>query len=1029
MESDIVSGQQSAWVLLKKLGEGDAGEVYLVESLLEKQPAILKRPGRSAFASDVIRQTAQITTEGKILKALSATIKMDGDFPAIVPELLDQSPPGTAFSDRLFIIIERAIGFDLALLAKTTHLGTMSGTDSLAESPEEKRFLQTLAERGRAPERVLLYTLNALLGLFEKIHHRPFDVDGVEVHGILWNDVKPEHLYWDPWRARLTVIDWGNGQLLERDGATRDRRFSIEEDFRQWLEAMGRYLEQTAPDLLERLEWPARSGLGGLDWQAIAALQERIWDALQEQLSKLREAREREAALLRRSQEGGADPRSPAKRSKNRPSANPNPLAELVAVHREIIGYGELPDYGGALDLAMQWAARFAANGQMAEVEETCEWIDGLPGSDGEHLRLVARLARIAARADTQGATRGQHDCMVEAVQHALERDWGSALWSLASALRDTPEPDWWYDLIAAVRRQEVGREDGELQPLLVTRRALLTLQTMAGRMEQAGNAVNAGTLTRLQELVRHLREEVVRNWASLDPDPPHANLAYTEIEETLAEIQAFLPEAGQAIQRALERPRAQARRVLEDWENGQFARAAGGLRRVMLWDPDRKRVLRAEQALRSAPDWLEKVQRGPGPGEHYQAFVTEIEFEGRELRNQIGPAGWIDLILEGCRQLRRGAWPPDLFTSLPLLVQEMPWLRRFERVEKLPAAAGEQALGQPGPNGSAPALVFARLNGTARGKLGLECDLQLDSPLDGWTGEARGSSARVFGGLLRDGQGRPFPVAIKLMRMDKVEYALPLFREEVLVLNEMRSVPGVPALLECGFLKLEDGGKLPAEREGRVNPGLAGSLLRIGPNTGQEFVNQAEARAGEGWTPYLAVEQRDPRDNLLVLCDSVVTGGTYRPVAELLQIAIQICEILDEAHRRNIVYRDHKILHYYWIEANRGVYTIDWNVARLHPEGLSAYEKQMDLVQYGARALHHILTGRTAPGALPLGPTRPEEIEQAAKSYQVQWTYDDQRLPEDLRGILERVLAGDYNNAIQLRDDLKEAFLRLPEV
>ena len=66
---------------------------------------------------------------------------------------------------------------------------------------------------------------------------------------------------------------------------------------------------------------------------------------------------------------------------------------------------------------------------------------------------------------------------------------------------------------------------------------------------------------------------------------------------------------------------------------------------------------------------------------------------------------------------------------------------------------------------------------------------------------EARGSSARVFSGLLRDAQGKTVPAAIKLMRMDKVDYALPLFREEVLVLNAMRGVPGITPLLECGFL------------------------------------------------------------------------------------------------------------------------------------------------------------------------------------------------------------------------------------
>jgi len=1023
MESDIVSGQQTAWVLLKKLGEGDAGEVFLVESLLDKQPAILKRPGRSVFANDVIRQTTQITMEGKILKALSAVIKMDGDFPVIVPEVLDQSPPGTAFSDRLFIIIDQAIGFDLALLAKTAHLGTLSGTDNLAETQEEKRFLQTLAEQRKVPERVLLHILNALLELFEKIHHRSFNLDGGEVYGILWNDVKPEHLYWDPWRARLTVIDWGNGQLLESDGTTRDRRYSIEDDLSQWLSEMGRYMEMSAPKLVARLKWPPRSSVNGLDWTAVIALQERIREALQEQLLELKKVRDREAALLHRANENNMDQRDASKGPNSRLAANP--LTELAAVHRDIIGYGELPDYQSALALAMQWAERFAANGQMAEVEETCEWINGLPGSNSDHLHLVARLAHIAARADTQGATRGQHSSLVGAVQNALRRNWAAALWRLASALRDSPEPDWWYDLIMEVRRQELGRDDSSLQPLLVTRRTLLTLQTMAGRMEQAGEGVSAASLARLQELVRYLREEVAPNWSSLDPNPPHANLTYREIEETLDEIQAFLPEASQAIKRALEQPRAQAQRILQAWERGQFTQAAEGLPQALLWDPDRKRVLRAEAALLNTPAWLDKVQSGPEAGQHYRAFVTEIEFEGRELRNQIGPAGWIDLILEGCRQLRRGAWPPDLFTSLPLLVQEMPWLKQFERIEKLPAVPSgpEEEPGQP------LEPIFSRLNGTVLGKLGMENDLQITASLDAWTGEARGSSARVFGGQLRDSQDNRFPAAIKLMRMDKVEYALPLFREEVLVLNAMNGVPGVTPLLECGFLKIEEGGKLPAEREGSLNKALTGSLVRLGPNTWQEYHNQIEARIEEGWTPYLAIEQRDPRDNLLVLCDAVVTGGHYLPVAELLQISIQICEIMHEAHQRNIVYRDHKILHYYWIEANRGVYTIDWNVARLYPEGLSDYEKQMDLVQFGARALHHILTGRTAPGALPLGPTRPDEIEQAAKSYQAQWTYDDQRLPEDLRGILERLLAGSYNNAIQLRDELKQAFLELPVI
>jgi serine/threonine protein kinase len=1005
MESDIVSGQQSAWVLLKKLGEGDAGEVYLVESLLEKQPAILKRPVRSPFASDVIRQTAQISTEGKILRALGSAVKMDGDLPVSIPEVIDQSRSGTGFGERAFIVIEKAPGFDLAFLARTAHMGLMSGADLQAETPGEKRFLHSVAESGRVPERILLSALYTLLGLFEKIHARLFQVDGIEAHGILWNDVKPDHLFWDPWRARLTIIDWGNSQFLERDGTTRDRRYSSWHDYSQFIDQIGRFLETAAPGLLNTLDWPEKS----TSLQSVRELRERIGDSLQQQIYTLGELRDREVQLLKRGLTGKS----------TRPA---NPLAKLDELQRQINAFGEIPDYDGALNLALSYATRLAAASRLSEVQQTCEWAAALPGSETEHLRLVNRLAQITLRADSLGATTAEHECLGQAIHAALQRDWPEVLWSLVSALQNSPEPDWWYDLVSTVRRQEISVKAVDVPPLLVARRALLTLQSIAEKIERGGGQINPDSQERLRSLIHRLREGVIPNWLTTDPDPPHSNLTYHDADEELEEIGAFLPEMQHSLERALEIPRIKAQQVLELWNQGLFEKAGEDLRQVLLWDPDRKRVLRAEHALRSAPLWLEKVHQGPQPGEHYQNFIMDIEYEGRELRNQVGPADWLDLILEGCRQLRRGAWPPDLFRGLPLLIREMPWLSRFERRERLPAEARELQ------SSESPADLpgFAPISGTARGRLGRGYDLHLTEPLDAWIAEARGSSARVFGGLVRDSQGSTFPAAVKVMRMDKVEYALPLFREEALVLNAMRGVPGVTPLLECGFLKLEEEGVLPTEREATVNPALSGSLLRIGPGSTQEFINQVGMRIAEGWTPYLAIQQRDPRHNLMAICDAMLTGGTYRPVADLLLACIQICEILHEAHNRSIVYRDHKILHYYWIEETRGVYTIDWNIAKLHPQGLSDYDKQMDLVQLGARALHHILTGRPAPGALPLGPNRPDEIEQAAKSYQTQWTYDDQRLPEDIRNILERVLAGGYNNANILRDDLKQSFLQL---
>ena len=105
-----IVGQRYKWSLVKKLGEGDAGEVYLVESLVGDRTAILKRPGKSPFYSDVLRQASQIKIEGNILIALSGISFPGNGISLSTPALLDQSPPEEGLGERFFIIIERAAG-------------------------------------------------------------------------------------------------------------------------------------------------------------------------------------------------------------------------------------------------------------------------------------------------------------------------------------------------------------------------------------------------------------------------------------------------------------------------------------------------------------------------------------------------------------------------------------------------------------------------------------------------------------------------------------------------------------------------------------------------------------------------------------------------------------------------------------------------------------------------------------------------------------------------------------------------------
>ncbi len=874
-------------------------------------------------------------------------------------------------------------------------------------SQRAQTFLASIAETRTIPHHVLLTVLSVLLDGFEKIHglHSEADSSGdAETWGIIWNDVKPDHLFWDPDQSSLSLIDWGNAQFLDADRTTKDRQYSWADDYRQLFEEMHRFLTLTASELPARIAWPEHLTTQNATHAALLELSERLDAALQEEADGLSAARQREEELLQ-SSDAEADVL----------------LERLSEVHAQIGRYGEVPDYPGAIRFATAHAARLVASDRLDELGSLCAWASRLPAADADFWQLVSRLALIPGRCEGE-----QRSGFLGAIQSAICQDWENVLWNLLSAIRDYPEPEWWPDLCYLLRKQKLNSEAEAVRPFVASSRLLLALQAFTRRLQDREDRGLPGDgsdhLSRVHTLARRLREDIVANWTQIDPDPPHAALSYADVDAMMADFDGYLPSEVETLSRVLIQPRRQVSLILDAWERKDFLSASNGLRQLLVLDPDRRRVLRAENAICGAAGWLNRTHVGPRPGENLQDFVTHLEFEGREIRNQVGPASWLDLILESFKSLRKGAWPADILRDFPGSIREFPWLANYERVERVPLYPEPD---QP----DAPAVITEQavaLRGVHTGELGPVSDLGLFEPLDAWVPEARGSSARVLLGLLQQPYGKPEEIAIKLMRMDKIGYALPLFREEARILSLMQDVPGVVGMRECGFIQLAEGSQLPLE-PGAADPPF-GTLRRFGIDAVDQYEEELEPRIREGWVPYLAIEKKRHEDNLLVLCDAGLTRGRFPPAIHLLQMAIQICDILQIAHNRNIVYRDHKILHYYWQAEKKGVFLIDWNVARYHPEGLPAVEVQMDLVQFAARGLHHVLTGRAAPGALPLGPTRPEEIEQADRSYHTQWTYDDQRLPEELRAVLESALNGDYLTADALRADLKKTYVLLPD-
>jgi hypothetical protein len=222
---------------------------------------------------------------------------------------------------------------------------------------------------------------------------------------------------------------------------------------------------------------------------------------------------------------------------------------------------------------------------------------------------------------------------------------------------------------------------------------------------------------------------------------------------------------------------------VLDALEQKDFDTCRRALRKVLLWDPDRGRLLKADQALERAPVWLVDVKRGLTGDEPMQDFITRLELVGRELRNQIAPARWLDALLEAFKQLRRGVDPTEVLVEHAEVRDELGWLIALEPRRPLLTSPDKSiSLERISP----PQETRPTLFGVKEAMLGMPSGILLGAPLDTWAHEARGSSARIFQGELATMSGAARPAAMKLMRPDRAECPAVII-EETQILSLLR--------------------------------------------------------------------------------------------------------------------------------------------------------------------------------------------------------------------------------------------------
>lgn len=214
-------GQNYTWQIEAMLGSGDAGEVFAVTSpALPEVNAVLKRPGRIASGGTMLRQGAQIQTEGEILARLNGLDLADAFINLHTPRLLDASPAGTEQSSHYFIVSEKVAGVSVQALLR-----------------------QQLEAQSSTPVLLALRVLWGLLRLLVAVHSQ----------NIIWNDVKLEHIFWDETHQTLSFIDWGNGVITSQPGQALP--ITPEQDYRQMFQEMRQFLMAVDEAILSDLGW------------------------------------------------------------------------------------------------------------------------------------------------------------------------------------------------------------------------------------------------------------------------------------------------------------------------------------------------------------------------------------------------------------------------------------------------------------------------------------------------------------------------------------------------------------------------------------------------------------------------------------------------------------------------------------------------------------------------------------------------------------------------------------------------------
>lgn len=566
-----VQGRQKQWQLLEVVGRGDAGEVLRVQSELGLDHGVMKRPVQNVSGGTIVRQAAQIESEGNILKELAGLDYKRGSLLIHTPKFIDESIPGTSVTANLFMVSERIEGVSIDAMLKDLQIGP-----------------------GKFSQVLVLKVLVGLVNLLPKVHEK----------GILWNDVKMEHIIWHAPEGKLSFIDWGNG--LRFDPHSPDETINPSLDYQQMIAEGNLLLEQTSLGLAQEIGWPRNNT--DLTAKEITQLRFRV-----EFMESYLAMRSSEFKLYFDKMLYGITDLAA--------------LQEVITMRASLEKLGVSTDAGQVMATAGTLAGRFIDQKELDQAKQVSQLIaSSFADRAGESWQLLDYCLTIPDLAN--------HPSFPKLSKAILAPDWEQAMWTTQEINGEPDFPLNLTKLIVAMRRLvTIPGSTSKPIPEILT---WLSQRAESPKLLPDDPAI----AERLKSHAAAL-EKLTANWPVLQPGQQLGDQflrARELLSDPASNYLGFPRDQLAGINQLL----SLTRDLYRNWESGNLKACHKALHQLFSLEPGAVYLPQIAEQIHRVEDWVKQLTNGFGPELTATQLASQLAAQSLPLTHLLGEPSWL---------------------------------------------------------------------------------------------------------------------------------------------------------------------------------------------------------------------------------------------------------------------------------------------------------------------------------------------------------------------------------------------------